>query len=222
VNNLRLELDGYRARSSLARQIRPEHPSKDEPEQGVMQGVISSVQTTTCTVTMRGSAVSVAGVPWLGSYRPTAGDTVWIFKNGVDRFILGEVYAGTYDVASAEVATDQGTTTTGSFVDLATAGPGLTMWGSVFVVTVGCQAYNTTTGCGALMSYEAIGPSSSFATNTRAWGPAGFTGVSNILGSRTTIFVNTPGSWAFKALYKASAGGTGRFLDRQLIVERYA
>ena len=32
---------------------------------------------------------SVANVRYLDSYTPTAGDTVWLLKSGIDRFVIG-------------------------------------------------------------------------------------------------------------------------------------
>lgn len=187
------------------------------------QAVVVSAQAATLTITLGGGTTSIAGVAYLRGYVPVAGDTVWVLQNGPDLLVLGPRWAvGAEDIETASVATDQGTTTTGSYVDLATAGPGVAMWGSVFFVTVGCQAYNATAGAGALMSYEAIGPTSSFAADNRAWGPAQFTGIVNILGCRSTIFAGTLGTWTFKALYRASVGGTARFLDRQITVVRFA
>jgi len=62
------------------------------PEQKVevIQGVIESVESTTCTVLLPGSDVGIPGFHWLiDSYTPSAGHTVMILKNGPDKFILG-------------------------------------------------------------------------------------------------------------------------------------
>jgi hypothetical protein len=53
------------------------------------QGVVASVQATTCTITLGGGATSIAGVVYLDSYLPTVGDTVWILQSGPDLLIVG-------------------------------------------------------------------------------------------------------------------------------------
>lgn len=192
------------------------------PSAALRQGTVVSAQATTVTITIGAGTTNVSGVAYLRGYVPAAGDTVWLLQNGPDLLVLGPAWSGSgVEITSSSVATDQGTAST-SYGDLATAGPGFAVWGSVFLVTVGCQAYNATAGSGALMSYEAIGPTSSLASDSRSYGPAQFTGIVNAMGSRSTIFSAALGTWTFKALYRAVTGGTAHFLDRQLTVVRFA
>lgn len=65
----------------------------DGPTLRLRQCVVVSVQATTATITIAGSAAEVSGVKFMSTYRPFAGDTCWIMTDGRDLFIFGALGA---------------------------------------------------------------------------------------------------------------------------------
>ena len=65
-----------------------------DPAVKLRQGVIQSVQTSSVTLTIGGSATAVSGVKYLSSYSPTVGDTVWLATDGRDWLVIGKLGPG--------------------------------------------------------------------------------------------------------------------------------
>lgn len=114
---------------------------------------------------------------------------------------------------------------TGSFVDLATVGPAVTLaTGTRAKVTISCDVKMTTSFSGntAFMSFEVSGDSSLAADNARAvWinGHSGFDTNFNIPLERTFIVEGlTAGSNTFTAKFKKD-GQNWSFGNRRIIVE---
>ena len=124
--------------------------------------------------------------------------------------------AGQAASASAQVNTQQ-STTSGSFTDLATAGPAVTLTtGTKALVIVDCVSLNTTNQVGAFMGCEVTGASSvSASTNDSAQTFSG-----NEFATRTKAIRYTgltAGSNTFTAKYKVE-GNTGTFEKRNIFV----
>jgi hypothetical protein len=62
--------------------------------------VVSGQVDGTVTITIAGSATQVAGVKYIDSYHPLAGDTVWLATDGRDLFIIGRLGAPRTDEGS--------------------------------------------------------------------------------------------------------------------------
>lgn len=120
-------------------------------------------------------------------------------------------------VSSAKVATSQ-TTTSGTFADLATAGPSVTVTvpasGKV-KVTVAARMQNSGANANFVGVDLSSGNTVAAATILTDVPPSG----QSVEYSRTTVLTGlTPGSTVFKMQY-ATGGGTATFLNRELIVE---
>lgn len=58
----------------------------------VRQGVVTTVEAATCTVTIGGSAIAIANARWLASAPPVVGQTVWVYREkGELPIVLGPV-----------------------------------------------------------------------------------------------------------------------------------
>jgi len=65
--------------------------SKEQPIPSLLQAVVQSIQAGTVTVRLSGSTTNIPGIPYLASYTPVVNDTVWIFKNRSDLWIIGNL-----------------------------------------------------------------------------------------------------------------------------------
>lgn len=118
--------------------------------------------------------------------------------------------------SNATVATSE-TTTSGSYVDLTTPGPAVTVeTGTVAEVTVGGHIQQSAAGITSYMTYAVSGATTVAAADLPA------VGVSNnaiVIASRTTVVTGlTPGSNVFTAKYKVNGAGTGTFMNRTIHV----
>ena len=124
--------------------------------------------------------------------------------------------AGQAASASAQVNTQQ-STTSGSFTDLATAGPAVTLTtGTKALVIVDCVSLNTSNQVGSFMGCEVSGASSVSPSNNDA--AQTFSG--NEFATRTKAIRYsglTAGSNTFTAKYKVE-GSTGTFEKRNIFV----
>lgn len=119
----------------------------------------------------------------------------------------------------ATVATSQ-TTASASYVDLATAGPAVTVTtGLNAIVAVGAQMANAGAGDGAGMSYAVSGATTTAANN--AWAAEYSSGVAGGYPQASLVSLASglnAGSNTFTAKYIAFVGGTAVFADRWIIV----
>lgn len=112
------------------------------------------------------------------------------------------------------------TTTTGSFTDLATAGPQCTVTvgsSGKCLLIVSCKLWTSTSTDLAYATYEVSG-----ATTIAADANKGLQGLGSSSGLQTGTFVTlektlTPGSNTFKMKYKVDGGATGSFALRSII-----
>lgn len=125
----------------------------------------------------------------------------------------------------AEVLTSQ-TTASVTYVDLATVGPAITTAvGGEVTVAVGCQAFNSTAGAHAIMSYVVrnSGDSADVIAVADDWmfDSVINTTASNILAagqmSRQTATLVAGTTYIFRSKYRVTAG-TGTFLRRWIMV----
>jgi hypothetical protein len=157
-------------------------------------GVDATVNTTTATVTKL-----TAGVPSAAT--------------------AGTDYVVPTSLSGATVATDE-TTTSGSYVDLATAGPSVTITtvGTVAVVWMAGRYYNTTAGQDGSIAVVVSGATTVAAADGNAAVSANTVAGFAVPFGRIVILTGlTPGSNTFKLQYKRSAG-TAHFLDRTIAV----
>jgi hypothetical protein len=124
-------------------------------------------------------------------------------------------------VKGAKIATSQ-TTTSLTFVDLATSGPAASLTtGAAVKVTVACQSSNNTGSDGCFMGFAVSGATTVAADDATSFGLAVGAAGEIMAGSRTTLVTGlTPGTNVFTAKYRAVVGGTATFSNREIIVER--
>lgn len=64
-----------------------------KPGLQLRQGVVTAFDAPTYTVTLNVSndldSITISDIPYLESYTPIVGDTVWLFRNGTDLIVLG-------------------------------------------------------------------------------------------------------------------------------------
>lgn len=125
--------------------------------------------------------------------------------------------------ASATVAATEGTAST-SYVDLATAGPSVTLvTGTSVIIDFGAVITKSAGGAGnnGFMAPAVSGASTIAASdaNSRTIS-AGNSGIGMVLHRRFKMTGLTPGTNTFKMQYKANGGGTWTWGDRDVTVER--
>jgi hypothetical protein len=127
------------------------------------------------------------------------------------------------DMDTASVATDQGTATTASYVDLTTPGPAVTVdTGVKALVVVTCSMYNAVADRGGRMSYAVSGPSTVAADDSTSLQLYSATTLDPYRASAISLVTGlTPGANVFTAKYKA-IGGTNQFHTRNIIVVGFA
>ena len=140
-----------------------------------------------------------------------------IYETDTDGYLLynGTAWLRTTPI-SASVATSE-TTTSATFVDLATSGPAVTLTtGTVALVTLSCMS-NSSGAFVPSMAAAVSGATTLAASTTNAVSHGA--GAVNIGISRTfRISGLTAGSNTFTAKYTAGAGGTGTFYNRDITV----
>lgn len=115
---------------------------------------------------------------------------------------------------TATVATSQGTTS-GSFTDLATTGPAVTVTtGTAALVGVGAYCSSSVSTEQAIMGYAVSGATTTAAADATAYRNAGTTITAATSFSEAVL---TAGSNVFTAKYRSSSG-TATFADRRIIV----
>ena len=114
----------------------------------------------------------------------------------------------------------QTTTSVGTFVDLATVGPAVTVTTGVSAITThGANASNSTNGASAVMSYAISGATTLAADATRQYRVISATGGDQFRATVTHFVPSlTAGSNTFTAKYTTGSGGTATFSERHLIV----
>lgn len=119
-------------------------------------------------------------------------------------------------IVTSTVATAQTTTTTSGYVDLATAGPQVTLTtGANALVWINARLAGGASTGQALASFVVSGASSISASDGRAIIGTGT--VTQRMGICVQLATLTPGSNTFKMLYK-SGSGTSTFQDRTIVV----
>ena len=164
-----------------------------------------------------GSAVTLTLPAATGTVALSNGTTY----TGTHNF-TGATVSGVFPAsATATVATNQ-TTTSLSFVDLATAGPAVTVTtGTKALVTVTARWQGGGAGYGASVGYAVSGATTVAATDISALRnePNGVVNAPAIRYSATTLITGlSAGSNVFTAKYKALSGGTSEFSNRDISV----
>lgn len=127
--------------------------------------------------------------------------------------------AARYPVGSAIVTTDQ-STTSASYIDLATPGPSVTLTtGTDAIIIWAARLYNSLAEYAVYCSYEVSGastfsPDSSVSLIRDGMGTSGRQRA-GMMQARTNL---TPGINTFTMKYKVFSSGTGSFAFRQIIV----
>jgi hypothetical protein len=121
-------------------------------------------------------------------------------------------------ISGATVATTQTTTST-SYVDLATSGPAVTLTtGTTAFVVVTTYSYNATSGTATYMSFAVSGATTIAAGDSTSVSLLGMkTGGQEWSNSAVYPVTLTAGSNTFTSKYKTSSG-TGTFANRSIIV----
>ena len=122
--------------------------------------------------------------------------------------------------AVATVATSQGTTS-GSYTDLTTTGPSVTLTtGTKVLVIVSAEAVNAgSADSKAFMGYEVSGATTTAVTDDTAFQPtASATGGAPFGASRASAITVTAGSNTFTAKYRSQFSGNSSFGNRQIFV----
>lgn len=110
------------------------------------------------------------------------------------------------------------TTTSGSFTDLTTSGPAVTLTtGTKVRVTISAALSNASAGSRAMMGVEVSGASSVSATIADSLINAG---TNTVAASKTILFTGlTAGSNTFTAKYRSEGSNTATFANRGIFVE---
>jgi hypothetical protein len=128
--------------------------------------------------------------------------------------------SGSFNTSLATVATDQTTTST-SYVDLATAGPAVTVTtGTKALVSIKASMANGATATGQLMGVAVSGATTLAASDTYAAGYKYIGAVNNQpIGAATFLIEGlTAGSNTFTAKYRSATGDTVYFKERMISV----
>lgn len=207
-------------------------PSAGTGDIGFHQGVVTAWNSATGenTISVAGGTVSNIDVLTTSdSIMLTVGDGVGLLRVKSTYFILGRIAppggGAALGIRAAEVATDQGTSST-TFTDLATVGPTLTdvYIGSsrrclVFLTALLTVPLSDT----AIASFVVSGASSIVASATRAaYGQAGADGPFNVVSGTFVLLTAAQGLNqglnTFQMKYRTTSGATAGFRDRRLAV----
>jgi hypothetical protein len=121
--------------------------------------------------------------------------------------------------SEATVATSQTTAST-TYVDLATAGPEVTVTtGTTAFVILTSYFFNNTQPWPGVVGFAVSGATTIAASNTqRLWAAGAIAGGQEFQMSAVYKVTLTPGSNTFTAKYKTGGAGTATFADRSIIV----
>jgi hypothetical protein len=126
-------------------------------------------------------------------------------------------------VPAEDFLTTPETTTSTTYVDLATVGPSVSaVTGAYALVIIGGQVGATTAAAAsARMSFDVTGATTLAASDSRAFGKVGGTTDLYVIGSGLYLLTTlNPGTNVFTAKYRVSSG-TGTFDDRRIAVFPY-
>jgi hypothetical protein len=146
------------------------------------------------------------------------------YRNWADSDTLNaaDLNAMTADASTADVTTNQ-STTSGTFTDLTTVGPAVTLTlvsGQGALVIVSARANNSLGGTSgqAIFSFAVSGASTLAATDANGVESHAITtpGSQQVATTRVTWFVaSATGSHTFTMKYRAGTAGTSNFIDRR-------
>jgi hypothetical protein len=140
--------------------------------------------------------------------------------NGVDG--TDGVDAPTVAWEEASVATDE-STTSATYVDLTTPGPAVTHTvtaSGTVKVTLSSVLYNTTSSRATFASFAMSGANTQVASDSLMLYYTTISGSAQMEASKVMIVSGlTPGATTFTMKYRSTAGGTGHFARRSILVE---
>ncbi len=111
-------------------------------------------------------------------------------------------------------------TSSATFVDLATAGPAVTVTvgsSGILIVGIGAEAFNDTLGAGFMTSYALSGATTQAADDLRSF--SGYSPAANQSWGGTRVSVQTglaAGATTVTAKYRRLGGGTANFKEREI------
>lgn len=188
-------------------------------------GTVSSYNSGSINVDVGGGSLVTAF--YLSNYLPTVGDQVVIMSAGATWVVLGAIGNSQSRLVPVTAAVDtfESTTTTGSYVDLATVGPSVTATiGATGIAEVTLTGWLSRTDAGqASMCYQISGATSVAPTTARAvtmntHDAAGF----DLQASAKFLVTGlNPGVHTFTAKYYNVPSGTAYFADRLISVVPY-
>jgi hypothetical protein len=130
----------------------------------------------------------------------------------------------TADPSTADVTTLQTTTST-SYVDLATVGPSVTLTlvsgQTVLVICSARVKHSAAGGQSALFSFAVSGASTLAAADVNGAETADTTTGGSTITRATVFTAGATGSHTFTMKYQVQAGGTGTYFNRRIIVKKF-
>lgn len=203
-------IDGYLSRA-YGRRMNPWF-------QGKVASVTSSTTGVTVTITRTGeSATDGVSYQVAPGYTPTVGDVVdcqW--RDNASAYVMFPVGSAAGSAKAGPIITASETTTSGTYADLATVGPTVSIiTGTQAWVTLSARIANSTAGSFAFMGFAINGVLP--ADDTQAIGHN--IGNSQVAGGAAFLVTGlTPGVNVFLAKYRVT-GNTGTFLSRRIAAQ---
>jgi hypothetical protein len=164
------------------------------------------------------ASATLTAAQWNSSVRDNLLETAAAKATTAGRIFVA---TGTNTLAEREIASDHistgETTTSTSFVDLATVGPTVTVTtGTLALVSVSCRLANSTSGISTYASAEISGATTTAAVDNTGVMNEGSASASIRTGS-TTLFTLTPGLNTFRMKYRVISN-TGSYSTRRVVV----
>jgi hypothetical protein len=179
---------------------------------------IQNIGAGVCTVTAGTATVNTAGSLALSQYE--GGQLYFNTTSAALFFDIVQSATASFTTSLATVATDQTTTST-SYVDLATAGPAVTVTtGTKVLVSVKASMANGAASTGQLMGVAVSGATTLAASDTYAAGYKYIATVNFQPVFAATFLIEglTAGSNTFTAKYRSATGDTVYFKERMISV----
>lgn len=181
--------------------------------------ITDAVSPSSYSILLPGEGTARTAVPSVSAVIPQVGQLVRLELVGDDPVIV-DVLGGLLRRLTADVTTSQSSSST-SYVDLATTGPAVTcdlVAGQSVLVAVSCRSSvsPTSTTFQAQMSFAVSGVESLTASDANA---AENTNTASLTVSRSTVYTAAvTGSHTFTSKYRVINATTGTWLNRRIVV----
>ena len=182
-----------------------------------LQSTVTDGQSKSYSATLEIYVLTSGGKRVIALGETTEGDATHGWVAQINAIIRGSLAGLASNVAAAATAASQGTAST-SYVDLATAGPSVTLTtGTSVIVMIACLGYNTSASVPQYVSVAVSGATTLAASDSNAALIQNAVGGVNTQGVAIVPLTVTAGSNTFKLQYRTTAN-TGTFQQRGILV----